>query len=375
MNIHPALRTIATGSMLAVLCVLSGLAQATDPAPSPSGSIRLEKNQIKGPDLTDGGTIPKEATHFWVLGATGARGWRYTEKLSTTSARQIGVTDVAKGSPADGVLRTGDVILGVSGAQFSRDARMAFGKALTAAEAADGRLTVIRWRAGAVEQVTIQLPVLGTYSATAPYDCPKSESVLVQTAEALARRMNEPGYEKQNVISRSLNALGLLATGDPKYQPLLKREAEWASNFSEQGFAVWWYGYVTTFLAEYVLATGDESVLPGLRRIALEACKGQSAVGSWGHRYAGPDGRLFGYGMMNSPGEVTTIGLVLAHKAGVDDPEVATAIDRSIKLLRFYIGKGSIPYGDHAPYMAGREDNGKCGMAAVLHQHEHRRPP
>ena len=79
--------------------------------------------------------------------------------------------------------------------------------------------------------------------------------------------------------------------------------------------------------------------------------------------------------------------MVLAREAGVDDPEVATAIERSTKLLRFYIGKGSVPYGDHAPYMHGHEDNGKNGMVTVLFdqlgneegtrffsQDEHRRP-
>ena len=34
-----------------------------------------------------------------------------------------------------------------------------------------------------------------------------------------------------------------------------------------------------------------------LRRIALEAANGQSIVGSWGHKFAGEDGRLVGYGM------------------------------------------------------------------------------
>ena len=70
--------------------------------------------------------------------------------------------------------------------------------------------------------------------------------------------------------------------------------------------------------------------------------------------------------MMNSPGVVLTIGLVLAREAGVKDVAVDEAIERSAKLLRFYTGKGSIPYGDHAPWMEGHEDNGKCGMAAVL---------
>jgi len=179
--------------------------------------------------------------------------------------------------------------------------------------------------------------------------------------------MAEPEYEKgQNPITRSLNGLGLLASGDPKYHAVLQKEAEWAAGYEVTHMATWYYGYVCTFLAEYVMATGDKSVLPGLRRIAMEAAKGQSIVGSWGHKFAGPDGRLVGYGMMNSPGAVMTVGLVLARDAGVDDPEVALAIERSATLLRFYTGKGAVPYGDHSPFMAGHEDNGKCGMTAVL---------
>jgi HEAT repeat protein len=70
--------------------------------------------------------------------------------------------------------------------------------------------------------------------------------------------------------------------------------------------------------------------------------------------------------MMNSPGLPLTISLVLARAAGVNDPEVARAIELSARLLRFYIGKGAIPYGDHHPWIENHEDNGKCGMAAVL---------
>jgi hypothetical protein len=70
--------------------------------------------------------------------------------------------------------------------------------------------------------------------------------------------------------------------------------------------------------------------------------------------------------MMNAPGLPLTISLVLAREAGIDDPEVTQAIERSAKLLRFYIGKGAVPYGDHHPWIEGHEDNGKCGMAAVL---------
>lgn len=70
--------------------------------------------------------------------------------------------------------------------------------------------------------------------------------------------------------------------------------------------------------------------------------------------------------MMNSPGIVLTISLVMAREAGMKDPEVARAIELSARLLRFYIGKGAIPYGDHHPWIENHDDNGKCGMAAVL---------
>jgi hypothetical protein len=183
---------------------------------------------------------------------------------------------------------------------------------------------------------------------------------------ALAARTAHPSYSHQDPITRSLNALALLASGNPDYLPLVKKETQWAADYSATSMQTWRYGYVMLLLSEYVLATGDQSVMPGLRRLALEAANGQSAVGSWGHGFARPDGRLGGYGMMNSPGVPLTISLVLAREAGVKDPEVARAIELSARLLRFYIGKGAIPYGDHHPWIENHEDNGKCGMSAVL---------
>jgi hypothetical protein len=321
------------------------------------------------PDFTAGDSIPDNAPHDWNLGPTGARGWMYSNNLTTLDARQIRITKVADGSPADGVLQVGDVILGVDGERFSGDPRVAFGRAITQAEtkAGGGKLSLIRWRDGETKTVVLELPVLGSYSDTAPYACAKSERILEQGCEALAQRMAKPGYAKRhNAITRSLNAMALLASGDEQYLPLVEEEAKWASQFSAGGRRTWWYGYTMMFLAEYVLETGDESVMPGLRRLALASARGQSMVGSWGHSFARPSGHAPGYGMMNAAGLPLTISLVLAREAGVDDPEVTRAIDRSAKLLRFYAGKGSIPYGDHRPWLNTHENNGKNGMAAVL---------
>jgi hypothetical protein len=333
-------------------------------APSPAVGPRTS---MANPDFTRGDTIPAGANHDWNLGPTGARGWMFSDKLVTTDARQICITKVEKSSPADGVLAVGDVILGIGGKPFSYDPRTELGKAITRAEsdAGGGTLSLIRWRAGNTEEVVVELPVLGTYGTTAPYDCPKSQRILEQGCQALAVRIADPSY-RQNPITRSLNALALLASGNPEYHPLVRKEAQWAADYSADSFQTWYYGYVVMLLSEYVMETGDESVMPGLRRLALEAANGQSNVGSWGHRFANPDGRLGGYGMMNAPGLPLTISLVLARQAGVDDPKVDQAIEKSAQLMRFYIGKGAVPYGDHHPWIQTHEDNGKCGMASVL---------
>ena len=344
------------GLLLLVPVILANpvAAAAKDPAPVP--------------DFTKGGKVPKGAKHDWNLGPTGLRGWIYCDKMVTTDARQILITKVDKGSPAADTFQVGDVIFGVGGKPFSFDPRTEVGKAITTAEtkAGDGKLALTRWRAGVTNEVVLRLSVLGGYGETAPFDCEKSKLLLESGCKALAARLAKPANADTDPIPRSLNALALLASGNADYLPLVKKEARWAAGFSTDSMQTWYYGYCLLFLSEYVLATGDESVLRGVKRLALAAAKGQSAVGSWGHGFAIPDGRLGGYGMMNSPGLVLTTALVLAREAGVTDAEVATAIERSAKLLRFYIGKGAIPYGDHHAWTETHDDNGKCGMAAVL---------
>jgi len=332
-----------------------------------SASAAAKSQPMTIPDFTRGDTIPAGARHDWNLGPTGLRGWIFCDKMVTTDARQIAITKVDDGSPADGIVAVGDVLLGVGGVPFSYDPRTELGKALSAAEsdAGGGKLALTRWRAGRTEEVGLKLPVLGSYSDRAPFDCVKSKRILDQGCKVLAEKVARHSNNDDPIV-RSLNALALLASGDPNHLPLIRKEAQWAATYTARSMQTWHYGYVTMLLAEYVIATGDQSVMPGLRRLALEAANGQSAVGSWGHGFAIPDGRLGGYGMMNSPGVPLTIALVLAREAGVKDLVVEVAIERSAKLLRFYIGKGAIPYGDHHPWIENHEDNGKCGMAAVL---------
>jgi hypothetical protein len=54
------------------------------------------KAPLSNPDFTKGGVIPADAKHDWTLGATGARAWMFSDRLSTSEARQIAITEVAR---------------------------------------------------------------------------------------------------------------------------------------------------------------------------------------------------------------------------------------------------------------------------------------
>lgn len=311
------------------------------------------------PDFTQGAET--DGSHDWTLGPTGARGWMYAWK-HTAESRQILITEVAKGSPADGILQPKDVILGVGTKPFDDDARIQFARAITLAEEKEtnGSLKLIRWRAGTIENVEIKLPILGSYHSTAPYNCEKSAKILELGCKAIAQR----GLTNVS-IPNSINAMALLASGKEEYRPIIAAYAKLAAELQLESMATWHYGYALTFLAEYVIATKDDSVMPGLARLALESARGQSGVGTWGHKFARPDGNLNGYGAMNSPGIPLAVGMVLAREAGVKDPALDKAIDRASSFLRWYVNKGAPPYGDHAPW-PGHDDNGKSSNVAVL---------
>jgi len=325
------------------------------------------------PDLTRGGT--KDDKHDWNLGPTGARGWMWARKLETTDTRQILVTKVDEGSPADGVLEAGDVILGVGGKPFADDCRKAFGRAITEAERAEnkGVLELIRWRDGRRQAVRLELPVMGSYAETAPRGCAKSRKILEAGCRHIAKRM-------KGGIDGKINALALLATGRKEYLPLVRDYARQAGPadlklrlHSKSGMAAWGWGYTNLLLTEYYLATGDKAVLPAIREYSVNIAKGQSIVGSWGHGMAWPDrnrgalhGPLGGYGALNQAGLVCHLSMVLATKCGVKHAEVDRAIAKANRFFGFYIGKGAIPYGDHRPGWQVHDDNGKNSIAAVL---------
>lgn len=327
------------------------------------------------PDLS---SLPKEQTPIghestersdYNLGATGMRGWIYGDSTDDDCSREILVRVVEKGSPADGVFRKFDLITGVDGKPFEADARETLAAALEAAEAA-GKLSLVRWRDGVEENVTLKIEVLGTYSDTAPFDCAKSRKIVDNSCRYITSTFMPEAIHYDCDVPRNLNALLLLATGETAYLPQLRRyarsiTAEMAKikDFEQAAQTwTWYYGYKGLFLTEYYLRTGDRTVLPAVDKICRILARGQGLPGSWSHSMAGQEHLFPGYGAVNSTGMVCLIAMGLADKCGKGVNQQALA--DAFAFFGGFTGKGTPPYGDHPPG-GGNVANGKSGGVAV----------
>ena len=325
------------------------------------------------PDLTKGGVLINSGS--FMLGPTGAHGRMFVRNYMSGDARQILITQVETGSAAASVLAIDDIILGIGDKKFDSDARKSFGRAINNAETQKqkGVLKLLRWRGGKEKVVNLQLKVMGTYSDTAPYNCPKSKRIMNDALKVLAAREKSPRF--------SLEILAFLASGKPEYIKIAHdriHAAKWAAPDTKCGNSAWNAGYIGTVLCEYYLATGDKYVLPAIREYAIKTAMGQGGPGTWGHRFVPPDvngklhGRLMGYGGLNCAGVPCFLALTLAKKCGVNHPEVDQALARSRSFFSQFVGHGSIGYGYHRASLERRSNgrnalssNGKNGGAAV----------
>lgn len=359
--------------------------------------------QDKVPDLTKGDkpTFPRKSKKLLAgnLGPTGLIGWVYEDRGNTRESRQILVTEIAKGSPADGTLKVGDVILGASGdtnkpANFSSDARKSFAYAIAEAEARNPATLYLNvWRQGKTNTLALQLETMGAYSKTAPYNCPKTMKVI---AKSLA-------YLEKNELKRDrfgLNILPLLACDDPQFpgrEARLEKAREWVTSLipdknqyegmiSDQvetySKVAWNRTYHLVVMAEYYLATGDNpsrggiSLLEAIDAHAQTVSRGQSMFGTMGHQFAlqAKDGSVHGpyavgYGPVNATGLTALTGLTLARECKLPSADTNAQIEAGIKraadFFSYYAHRGAIPYGEHGPWKKSHCSNGKSGMAAV----------
>jgi len=344
------------------------------------------------PDFTKGEKLVqegKDALRDRLLGPTGLSAMMYSKGMAegaTRLTRQFLISKVDAGSPADGKIQVGDVILGVGGKKFDSDARKVLGAAIEKAEGTDGTLSLHVWRAGQVSDVSLKLKVLGTHSKSCPYSCPKCETLIDLLAEQTKKAVlppKKPAKGQGGLMIPSMYALGMLATGREDLLPDLKAYAHslCVDNtgkpikfvVSDEGKRVWHTGYNLIFLSEYYMVTGDQYVLPAIKELAVGGAQGQSGVGTYGHRFSSrkPDGSihgpLVGYGAINNAALTMYNGLAVAQKAGIADQEVSDALRMGKRFFDFFVEHGTISYGDHWANYEWIENNGINAQAAVLY--------
>lgn len=306
-----------------------------------------------------------------IIGPTGILGYPHPKWPHEAVAMRVDQCE--KGSPADGKLKPGDLIVGIGNEKFTESPFSAFPAAVDDAEAKGGKLTLLL-ESG--EQVTLQLADLGAYGPTAPYHCPKTDALIEQAARQL---MQEKGLGSSPTRS---GLLGLMATGDKKHlevvaeiirnSDLLKIDPQVVDQYlttgqPDLGSTGWLWGYNCIALGEYYLLTKDEAVLPALRTYALGLARGQDAVGLWGHRMA-TDARMRrapGYGIMNQCSMSNFMGMLLARKCGIQDPILDKAIETTNAYVADHINRGGFPYGVHGPSDDQFNNNGTSGSAAI----------
>ena len=268
------------------------------------------------------------------------------------------IKNIEEGSPAEatGKLSKGQIIETINGRKLADiDPRMQLGQILAAAEASDGvlKFMVKDKPDAAAQEVTVKIPVLGAYSKTWPLNCLKSDKIVRGFADYLARPGSHSGFG-------GIGMLFLLSTGEERDLGAVRK---WAQGFAKKGAPTyaWHLGYGGIPLTEYYLRTGDQSVLPTIKRWADSAKRAQYLDG-WAGRggvahvtYGGGGGHL------NAGGTAVVTFLMLAKECGVD-VDKHTLHSALVHFYRF-AGRGNNPYGNNKPEV-GFVDNGKNGNLA-----------
>lgn len=253
---------------------------AISDAEDTEGQAYVKARPTKMPDLTKGDPLPepeKGGPLLWNMGPTGIIGI----KNGGNQGDQVQVVSVLPGSPAEGKIFVGDVLLGVAGERFTvgGDINRMAGEAIIKAEeeAGKGLLQLHLWRDlnwvkratpkdvfgmdmdqlfkeseasageiydwqgdeekkasvkkmsfdkfpidGVKTNITLQLRVMGTYSETSPWDCPVVTKVREEAWKLLAEEL-KPDKKKRRSGDWP-TVLALVASGKPEYVQLAK---EW----------------------------------------------------------------------------------------------------------------------------------------------------
>lgn len=259
------------------------------------------------------------------------------------------IHNVEKGSPADdtGKLKKGQIIESINGTVLKDiDPRIILGDLITEAEAKDGKINLQIKGEG---NVLVEIPVMGSYSETWPVNCPKSDKIVRQLADIVAKD-DKPQWG---------SVLFLLSTGEEKDLDVVRK---WMKGIETIGGMNWEKGYKGPGLCEYYLRTGDRSVLPVIKKMT-EELKENMYNGGWSGR-GKPAAFTYstGTGQVHASGVNCITFVLMARLCGVEVDDYL--LNESLQQFYRFAGHGNVAYGNGTPE-GGFRDNGKTSGLAV----------
>ncbi len=227
---------------------------------------------------------------FYNLGITGMRA-----QLIPEEPKALLIKYVFADSPADGLVRPGDLVVGVNDHLFQEEHRNGYGEqffgahgpiadlaeALEACQATAGSISLTLSRDKEIKQVV--LPVgnkYGAYSETYPIACKKSERILTDLLPYIEKHQAENG-SFGDPLNNTFAPLALLASGDPRYRSAIERNVRFHCKETfpkDRRYADlinWTYMSAAIVMSEYYLATEEQWVLPELQEVYDHLAKSQ----------------------------------------------------------------------------------------------------
>lgn len=310
---------------------------------------------------------------FMNVGPTGIRA-----QITHKHPSAFTVRFVFSKSPAAGKIKAGDVIVGANGKymttphKFGRrtvsgwDGPMtAMAILIEAAQGTDGKLELIVWPNGSKKdekKVEITIATPGRFSKTFPYNCERSDKLMIDLCDFLVQE-----YEREGKFGRphahGAAILALMATGENKYSKIIrhimgKYEGKRYNPENGGGFPTWGWGYDGIVMGEYYMLTKDKKLVPAMQSLAAAYRDGQDwSTGGYMHKpYAFitrriADGGPKGYGSMSQPGGLAMVAQSIFEQAGLKfDEDCYQRIHQAF--LTSVGSNGEIGYGfkqwDHA---------------------------
>lgn len=239
------------------------------------------------------------------LGPTGIRARIYPDKPDQLAVKYVFQDKL---SPARGLIKAGDIIVGANGRKFKTSHR--FGRNLRGgggwdgpmmelaghledSQGGDGKLELIVWPGGAKGQettVSVQLKPTGRFAPGFPYNCERSDRMLEELCDFMVMDYESDNWKKPNVFyggahGHAHQLLALMASGNSKYDGLIKESISkyYGKTYDPAagGFQMWTWGFDSIVMGEYYLLTKDrklESPIKSLAEAMPQGCHNGNGI-------------------------------------------------------------------------------------------------